>query len=127
MTQSILDTIKTMLGIPLDQTAFDWELIVHINSVLMTCFQLGVVNVGSTSPLYISNNTTTWYDMLGEENGDRLNLVKSYVYLKVKMIFDPPTVGATVTSFEKQIQEFEVRLMIEADPPLPDPIPPEEP
>lgn len=109
--QSILTIIKQMLGLAEADTHFDQEIIVHINSVLMTLSQIGI---GPVSGFSISDASTTWLEYLGEET--KLEAVKSYMYLKVRLIFDPPTSGFVVDAFERQATELESRLCIQADP-----------
>lgn len=103
---SILDTIKKMLGVETDCDAFDTDIIVHINTALMTLNQLGV---GTTTSFFISSSTETWSDFLGDLT--ELEMVKSYVYLKVKMLFDPSANGTVNESMTKLITEFEWRMM----------------
>lgn len=107
---SILDTIKRMLGIPLDIDDFDTELIVAINGTLMTLCQYGV---GPEDPLTITDNSSTWNDLLGE--GSPYNATAMYVYLKVRMLFDPPAASAVLDAMNRQVQEYEWRLILEAE------------
>lgn len=109
---SILDTIKKMLGVETDNTAFDTDIIVHINSVFMTLFQLGV---GPTECFTISDSTATWADFLS--TATNLELVKSYIYLKVKLLFDPSASSTVDAAIARQITEFEWRLTAQAEPP----------
>jgi hypothetical protein len=108
---SILNTIKKMLGVQLDDDAFDVDIIVSINSVLMSLSQLGVGPVGGFS---ITGVTETWSQFLGEEIN--LEAVKSYIYLKVRLLFDPPTVSTLIDAMNRQITEFEFRLNIQVEP-----------
>lgn len=108
--ESILLSIKKMLGMDADYNAFDADIIININSVLMILAQLGV---GPSVPFYISGEGETWSDFLGDDK--RIELVKSYMYLKVRLIFDPPTTGVLHEAMERQIQEFEWRLLVQAD------------
>lgn len=111
MDENILDSIKILLGIQLDDFNFDNEIIMHINSVFMNLMQIGV---GSESGFRITSKSETWGSFL---NG-RLDLdaVKSYVYLKVRVLFDPPQSSILLTSIEKQIAEFEWRLNVQTEP-----------
>lgn len=116
---SILTTTKAALGLLEDDTNFDAELIMHINSVLSTFNQLGL---GPDNGYAIANKEQNWADFLGNEL--RYNDAKSLLFMKVKMIFDPPSVGYVVTAYEKIIEETMQRLAItrdEIDHPLPDP------
>lgn len=107
---SILNTEKKMLGIDLDDDAFDDELLVHINGIVMTLHQLGV---GIDQHFYVADNTTTWDELL--DNRDDLQAVKTYIYLKLRQQFDPPTNSFVLTSIEKQIAELEWRLNVQAE------------
>lgn len=113
INDSILNTIKSMLGIPNDVTNFDEVIKTHINSVFLTLQELGV---GPTEGFSIQDKDTDWTDYIPE--GTILNSVKSYMYLKVKMLFDPPNSTATMDSFNRIIREFEWRIMIAVDPTL---------
>lgn len=110
MNESILTSIKAQLGIREDYTAFDSQLIMHINSVLMVLSQLGV---GPTSGLAISDKTSTWSDFLSSNK--KLEATKSYVGMKVKMMFDPPTTSVVADSMNRMINEFEWRLNAEVE------------
>lgn len=106
---SILNSIKQLLGIEQDVTAFDEELKIHINTALSILMQLGV----NEDQFMITGPEETWEDIL--PRGANLELVKSYVYLKVRMIFDPPASSITSGSFEKNIAELEWRILAETD------------
>lgn len=108
---SILTSIKQQLGIVEDYDAFDNELIIHINSVLCILNQMGVGKTGFN----ISDSSSTWSDFLGAYEKD-LSDVKTYVYLKVRTIWDPPTVGSHVTAMENMIKELEWRINVQIDP-----------
>lgn len=108
---SILQSIKKMLGPTEDYTYFDSDIVIHINSVLMILNQLGV---GPKQGFFITGESETWSDYLGD-NAGKIELVKSYIYLKVKLIFDPPTTGVLHEAMERQIQEFEWRLNVQAE------------
>lgn len=109
--ENILDSIKKLLGIDEMDLNFDQELIMHINSVFMVLNQLGVGPVGGFK---ISSNEEVWTDFVGT----RLDLesVKSYIYLKVRLLFDPPQNSFLVGSIEKQIEEQEWRLQVQVEP-----------
>lgn len=102
---SILDSIKQMLGIAAEDTNFDKELIIHINGALMIMTQLGV---GPQQGFLITSKDNAWAELLGDR--EDLNLVQSDIYLRVKLMFDPPTNSFLVTSIEKQIKEYEWRI-----------------
>ena len=106
MDDSILMCIKRLLGLSENYTPFDNEIITHINSVFMTLAQLGV---GSGRPFKIKDATSTWYDWLGDDV-HRYQGVESYIYYKVRLMWDPPSSGAVMDSINRTIQEFEWRL-----------------
>lgn len=111
--ESILTSTKKMLGIDEEYTHFDADIIMHINSVLMILTQLGV---GPEEGFVIEDDTSTWVDFIPEANVAQLHAVKSYIYLKVKLIFDPPLSSAVIDSMNRQIAEFEWRLNVAVDP-----------
>ena len=102
---SILTSIKKLLGITEEYEHFDMDLIIHINSVFMILKQLGV---GPEEGFSITGKTETWNDYLSDPS--KIELVKSYIYLKVKLIFDPPLGSAVMEAINRQISEFEWRL-----------------
>lgn len=106
--ESILTSIKKLLGMPEEYEAFDTDIIIHINSVFMILNQLGV---GPTDGFVIKDKTSVWTDYLTDET--KIELVKSYIYLKVRLLFDPPTSSAVMESINRQISEFEWRLNVE--------------
>jgi hypothetical protein len=105
MTDSILENTKKILGIPADYDVFDLDVMIHINSALSTLTQLGI---GPPEGYEIQDASNTWADFLG--NDPRFNAVKSYVYLRVRLLFDPPTTGYHVEAVKEQIKELEWRL-----------------
>lgn len=107
--ESILTSIKKMLGIDVDYTDFDADIIIHINSTLNTLNQLGVGKEGYS----ISSKEELWKDFLGES--DNLSMVKSYTYLKVRMLFDPPSGSVAANAFNENIKEYESRINIQAE------------
>ena len=111
--ESILTSIKKMLGIDEEYTHFDADIIMHINSVLMILTQLGV---GPEDGFVIEDDTSTWADFIPEANAAQLHGVKTYIYMKVKLIFDPPLSSAVIESMNRQIAEFEWRLNVAVDP-----------
>ena len=102
---SILTSVKKILGIDEAYLAFDPDIIIHINSVFSTLNQLGI---GPTLGFMIEDAEATWDDFLGTDL--RLNNVKSYVYLRVRMLFDPPTTGYLIDAMKEQIKEMEWRI-----------------
>jgi hypothetical protein len=110
MNESILTSIKAQLGIQEEYMAFDQQIIMHINSVLMVLNQLGV---GPAAGFTISDKTATWNDFLTSDKN--LEATKSYVGMRVRMLFDPPTTSIVAESMNRMINEFEWRLNSEAE------------
>lgn len=108
--ESILTTIKKLLGISEEYEHFDSDIIVHINSAFMILTQLGV---GPANGFSISDEMSLWSDFLGDD--PRLEAVKTYIHLKVKLLFDPPTNSAVIESLNKSISELEWRLNVAAE------------
>jgi hypothetical protein len=106
---SILDSIKKLLGIEPEETHFDQELIMHINSALMNLNQLGV----GEECVMISSDLNTWDSILGINTN--LEAVKIYIYLKVRLVFDPPTSAFVLDSIERQITQLEWRLNVQVE------------
>ena len=109
--ESILTSIKKLLGIAEDYEHFDNDIIIHINSVFSILTQIGV---GSDTGFSISDKTATWNDFISD--GTNLEMAKTYVYLKVKLLFDPPLNSSVTNSIEKTISELEWRLNVTVDP-----------
>lgn len=108
MDESILKTIKKMLGLPEDYDAFDQDLIIHINSVFANLQQIGI---SPPEGFYITNESAKWSEFF--EGRMTLQNVKTLVYLKVRLIFDPPSTSFAITAIENQIREQEWRLSVE--------------
>jgi hypothetical protein len=104
---SILASIKVMLGIDKEDTTFDMDITIHINSVFMALNQLGV---GPPEVFAITDKDDTWDDFIDEDEIIQFNSLKSYMFMKVKLVFDPPLSSAVIASYEKLISEFEWRL-----------------
>lgn len=107
MSESILNSTKKMLGIDADYDAFDMDVILHINGALSTLNQLGL---GPEEGFMIEDETAEWGDLL--EDDMRLNSVKSLVYLKVRLVFDPPSTSFVLSAMQEQIKELEWRLNV---------------
>jgi hypothetical protein len=105
MEQSILTSTKKILGIAEDYTVFDLDIITHINSAFSTLTQLGV---GPAEGFMINDAEAEWPDFIVDDF--QYNSVKSYVFLKVRQLFDPPQTSYLINAMEKQIQELEWRL-----------------
>lgn len=108
--ESILTSIKKLLGIEEEYTQFDNDIIMHINSVLLNLTQLGV---GPAEGFLIEDDTATWEDFIGDSN--QLQAVKSYMYLKVKLLFDPPLSSSVIESMNRMTSELEWRLNVAVD------------
>jgi hypothetical protein len=108
--ESILTSIKKLLGIEESYEHFDPDIIVYINSVFMSLNQL---NVGPVGVFSIKDKSTNWVDFIGDR-GD-LEAVKSYIYLKVRLVFDPPQSSNLVDSIKELIKELEWRLNIQVE------------
>lgn len=109
--ESILTSVKKMLGITEEYDHFDPDIIMHINSVFMILTQLGV---GPEDGFFIEDDTATWFDFTKSAN--KLHMVKSYMYLKVRLLFDPPASSVVTECMKKMIDEFEWRLNVAVDP-----------
>lgn len=108
--ESILRTIRKMIGPDETYTHYDTDLIIHINSALAVLTQLGV---GPSEGFFIQDESATWNDFLG--NDPKLEMVKSYIYMKVKLAFDPPSSSAVIDSMNRSISEFEWRANMAAE------------
>jgi hypothetical protein len=104
---SILTSIKKALGLVESYEAFDPDIVMYTNTVFSTLNQLGV---GPELGFQISDKTATWESFLGSD--PRLNFVQSYVYLKVRLLFDPPATSFAIAAFEKQIEELGWRISV---------------
>ena len=111
MEDSILLSTKKYLGIADEDTGFDTDILIAINSVFGILTQLGV---GPKEGYSISDDTAEWSSYL--ENNKLLEMVKTYMYLKVRMIFDTPTSGSMNSAHEQLIQELEWRINVMVDP-----------
>lgn len=109
MNESILDSIKKLLGILPSVEAFDTDIIFHINSTFVILKQIGF----GDKTFRITDNSETWDDFLDGE--EELDLVKSYIYMKVRKMFDPPA-GAVAESMNNMISELEWRISVAVDP-----------
>ena len=110
METSILTSIKKLLGVAEDYTEFDEDIITHINSVFLNLTQLGV---GPEEGFMIEDGTAVWEDFINDSI--QLQAVKTYVYLKVKLLFDPPLSSSVTESINRMIAELEWRLNAAVD------------
>lgn len=110
---SILNDIKSMLGPTYDDDSFDTDIIIYINSIFTILRQLGI---GPTTGYRIKDKKNIWSEFIKDE--EMLDAVKTYIYLKVKLTFDPPLNASLVESFTNQAKELEWRLnvSVESDP-----------
>lgn len=105
---SILNSTKKILGVDPDEDAFDVDILTFINSTLATLNQVGI---GPIEGFVVTDDTATWDEFKGDLD-DRSNNIQSYVYLKVRMLFDPPQTGYLVDAMTEQIKEMEYRLLV---------------
>lgn len=108
--ETILESIRDYVGIQKDLDAFDQELVLHINSSFSTLFQIGV---GKDKP-YRLEKDSTWSDLFSEYD-DELDLIKEYVFLKVKILFDPPTNSSLLESLKSVVNETEYRIELQIE------------
>lgn len=109
---SILTSVKKLLGITKEYTQFDQDIIIHINSVFLTLFELGV---GPVDGFSITDDTSEWTEYI-PDNSLLLNAVKTYMYLKVKMLFDPALTTSVTELMKEQARELEWRMNVMVDP-----------
>jgi len=110
VTPSILTSIKKLLGITEEDESFDTDVIMHINTAL---FKLNQIGVGPSDGFAIEDKTSEWTDLLPTRND--LHAVKTYIYLNVRLLFDPPQMGYLVEAINKQIAEYEWRLNVQVE------------
>lgn len=110
MENSILTSIKKLLGISEEYQEFDTDIIMHINTVFLNLTQLGV---GPEEGFSIEDESTEWDEFI--KDNVQLKAVKSYMYLKVKLLFDPPLSSSVTQSMERMIAELEWRLNVAVD------------
>ncbi len=106
MENSILNTVKKILGLTQEETVFDLDVITHINTAFSTLYQLGV---GPTTGFAIEDASPTWDDFI---DGDIsiVNACKTYVYLRTRLLFDPPPTSFALQSMKEQLTEYEWRI-----------------
>lgn len=109
-TESILESIKKLLGLTKEYTQYDPDIIMHINTVFMILNQLGV---GPSDGFTISDATQTWNDYISDKSD--LEAVKTFIYLNVKLYFDPPQSSTLMDSINRQIEMLSFRLNVNAD------------
>lgn len=107
MTDSILDSTKKVLGVPADYTVFDADILMHINTVFSTLNQLGI---GPIDGFEVQDAGPTWESYL--LGNPKYNMIKSYMHLRVRLLFDPPSTSYLITAYQKQIEELEWRINV---------------
>ncbi len=108
--ESILNSVKKNLGLDVSYDVFDPDILMHINTAFFTVTQLGV---GLEGGFIVDDDSATWADFLG--TSPRWMAVRTYTFLRVKLLFDPPSTSYLIGAMEKQIQELEVRLSYERE------------
>lgn len=109
MNDSILNSVKLQLGILPEYTVFDQQLILAINTAFSILHQLGV---GPKDGYAIEDDSNRWDEVVTKQS---LNMVKSYVFLKVKLLFDPPATSFVLDAYNKQLAEMEWRINSEVE------------
>ena len=108
MDKSILNNTKKMLGLAESYEAFDLDVMIHINAVFSTLNQLGI---GPVEGFMIEDDILTWDDFVAPADPN-YNAIKTYVYLRVRLLFDPPTTSFAIAAMQKQVEELEWRLNV---------------
>lgn len=109
---SILLSIKKMLNVHVCDDSFDTDIITLINSTFVTLNQIGV---GPVEGFYITDQRDKWDEFIADADDISINSVKTYIYLKVRLVFDPPTSSSVMEAINKNINELEWRLNVMAD------------
>lgn len=111
---SILTSVKKVLGIPSYYDHFDRDILLHLNTVMSILNQLGV---GPEEGFIVEDDSTTWSDLFdGDIDTNKMMYVKSYVCLRVRLLFDPPTSSGAIDAMERQMRELEWRITVTRDP-----------
>ena len=113
MEESIFDSIKQLLGPDASYDVFDQEILIHINTAISVLTQLGG---GPKKGFVVNSSEETWGDFLGDL-ADQLHMVKTYVYMKVRIAFDPPSNPSVLSSYNDTIKEYEWRMNVAAETP----------
>ena len=117
MANSIFNSVKKVVGLLGDDGSFDEDILLHINSVVSTLRQLGL---SIPADFYVRDDVQTWQDLLGEFRD--LDLVKSYMTMKVRLMFDPPSSSFGLKSMEEMVKEYEWRINVLTDQPYSVPV-----
>lgn len=111
---SILTSVKKVLGIPSYYDHFDRDILLHLNTVMSILNQLGI---GPEEGFIVEDDSTTWSDLFdGDIDTNKMMYVKSYVCLRVRLLFDPPTSSGAIDAMERQMRELEWRITVTRDP-----------
>lgn len=121
MIDSILNTIKKLLGIPAVDTAFDTDILIAINSAIAILHQVGV---GSEIPILVIDDSTEWSALTTDPAIQ--SMAQTYIYLTAKLVFDPPGTSFAIESFRKLLDELIWRIRVVSDPYIPEPVLPPE-
>lgn len=111
MDHSVLDDIKKLLGIDSEDDSFDIDISIMINSAILALSQIGI---GPKEGYTVTSKEDKWSDYLENTTTD-VNNVKNYIYLKTRLIFDPPSNSTVIESFNKNLQELEWRMMLNVE------------
>ena len=117
MADSIFNSVKKVVGLLGDDGSFDEDILLHINSVVSTLRQLGL---SIPADFYVRDDVQTWQNLLGEFRD--LDLVKSYMTMKVRLMFDPPSSSFGLASMKEMVTELEWRINVLADQPYSVPV-----
>ena len=112
MDESIFEEIKAMLGPDASYDEFDNDILIHINSAIAVLTQLGV---GPSNGFVVVDEGETWRDFLGSGRKFPLNMVKTYIYMKVKLAFDPPSNSTVLSAYQETCREYEWRMNVAAE------------
>ena len=112
MEESIFESIKALLGPDASYDVFDQEILIHINTAIATLTQLGV---GPSTGFVVTGPDETWKGFIGTDKTE-LNMAKTYIYMKVKIAFDPPTNSSVLSAYQEACKEYEWRLNVAVDP-----------
>lgn len=111
MEESIFESIKSLLGPDASYDVFDQDILIHINTAISVLTQLGV---GPATGFIVTGPDETWQDFIGDDK--TLQMVKTYIYMKVKIAFDPPANSSVLNAYNEACKEYEWRLNVETDP-----------
>ncbi len=111
MEESIFDSIKALLGPDASYDVFDQDILIHINTAISVLTQLGV---GPATGFLVTGSDESWADFIGDDK--TLQMVKTYIYMKVKMAFDPPVNSSVLNAYQEACKEYEWRLNVAVDP-----------